>query len=93
MASDDLKLLLYILLKFMTIYNGPGGLTTKKGVPPENACRWHKAYVMMDKDGLRTSRTLKREFLMEKAWVSSLRRISKLAVPSLRTGAWQWEMQ
>ncbi|KAG2030953.1 hypothetical protein BDR03DRAFT_986755 [Suillus americanus] len=66
-ASDDLKSLFYILLEFTTIYNGPGGLTTKKGVPPENAHRWHKAYVTMDKDGLRTSGTLKREFLMEKA--------------------------
>ncbi|KAG2743049.1 hypothetical protein P692DRAFT_20681465, partial [Suillus brevipes Sb2] len=29
-ASDDLESLFYILLEFMTIYNGPGGLMTKQ---------------------------------------------------------------
>ncbi|KAG1722406.1 uncharacterized protein EDB91DRAFT_1273798 [Suillus paluster] len=66
-ASDDLESLFYILLKFMIIYNGPGGLTTNREVPPENAHRWHKVYVTMDKDGLGTSGTLKKEFLMDKA--------------------------
>ncbi|KAG2115447.1 hypothetical protein DEU56DRAFT_919417 [Suillus clintonianus] len=66
-ASDDLKSLFYILLEFMTIYDGPGGQITNDGVPPENSRRWHKAYVKMDKDGLRTSGSLKREFLMDMA--------------------------
>ncbi|KAG0708313.1 hypothetical protein DFH29DRAFT_870873 [Suillus ampliporus] len=64
-ASDNLESLFYILLKFTIIYNGPGGLITNRGVPPDNACRWHKAYVVMDQDSLRTSGSLKKEFLMD----------------------------
>lgn len=64
-ASDDLESLFYILLEFTMIYDGPGGLITHKGVPPENYRRWHKAYVAMDKDGLGTSGSLKKEFLMD----------------------------
>ncbi|KAG2098689.1 uncharacterized protein F5147DRAFT_777530 [Suillus discolor] len=66
-ASDDLESLFYILLEFTIIYDGPGGLITNRGVPPENSCRWHKAYIAMDKDGLRTSGSLKKEFLMDTA--------------------------
>ncbi|KAG1783138.1 hypothetical protein EV702DRAFT_1191576 [Suillus placidus] len=66
-ASDDLKSLFYILLEFTTIYGGPNGLITDRGVPPENTCRWNKVYMMMDRDGLGTSGSLKKEFIMDKS--------------------------
>ncbi|KAG1790047.1 uncharacterized protein HD556DRAFT_1310846 [Suillus plorans] len=37
------------------------------GGAPKNSRRWHKAYVAMDKDGLGTSGSLKKEFLMDTA--------------------------
>jgi hypothetical protein len=66
-ASDDLKSLFYIFLKFMTIYSGPSGLIMDRGVPPKNAHRWNKAYMMMDRDSLGTSGSLKKEFIMDKS--------------------------
>jgi hypothetical protein len=68
-ASDDLKSLFYIFLKFMTIYSGPSGLIMDRGVPPKNAHRWNKAYMMMDRDGLGTSGSLKKEFIMDKSLI------------------------
>ncbi|KAG0697849.1 hypothetical protein DFH29DRAFT_1003401 [Suillus ampliporus] len=65
-ASDDLESLFYILLEFTTMYEGPGGKASAKGVHPVNAPRWCKAYLMMDEDGLGTSGSLKKEFLIEK---------------------------
>ncbi|KAG2125258.1 hypothetical protein BD769DRAFT_1668989 [Suillus cothurnatus] len=67
MASDDLESLFYIFLKFTTIYGGLGSLIMDRGVPPENACRWNKSYMMMDRDGLGTSGSLKKEFIMDKS--------------------------
>lgn len=65
-ASDDLESLFYILLKFPTMYEGPSGKASVEGVHPLNAPRWCKAYLMMDGDGIRTSGSLKKEFLTEK---------------------------
>ncbi|KAG1900142.1 uncharacterized protein F5891DRAFT_980435 [Suillus fuscotomentosus] len=65
-ASDDLESLFYIFLKFTMTYEGPGGKASTEGVQPVNAPRWHKAYLMMDQDGLGTSGSLKKDFLMEK---------------------------
>jgi hypothetical protein len=65
-ASDDLESLFYILLEFTTTYEGPSGKASVEGVHPVNAPRWRKAYLMMDGDGLGTSRSLKKEFLTEK---------------------------
>ncbi|KAG1768592.1 hypothetical protein EV702DRAFT_1203220 [Suillus placidus] len=65
-ASDDLESLFYIFLEFTTTYEGPSGKVSAEGVQPVNAPRWRKAYLTMDKDGLGTSGSLKKEFLMEK---------------------------
>jgi len=62
--ADDLESLFYIFLEFTTVYDGPGGEISDKGVHPENARRWRKAFVTMDQDGLGTSGTLKREFIL-----------------------------
>ncbi|KAG1861976.1 hypothetical protein C8R48DRAFT_673411 [Suillus tomentosus] len=65
-ASNDFESFFYIFLEFMTIFGGPGGLITDRGVPPKNTCRWNKVYMMMDVDGLGISGSLKKEFVMEK---------------------------
>jgi len=83
MASDDLESLFYIFLKFTTIYGGLGSLIMDRGVPPKNAYRWNKAYMMMDRDGLGTSRSLKKEFIMDKSPIYELASYFQACCPIL----------
>jgi len=62
--ADDLESLFYIFLEFTTVYDGPGGEISDKGVHPANARRWRKAFVTMDQDGLGTSGILKEHFIV-----------------------------
>ncbi|KAG2028718.1 kinase-like domain-containing protein [Suillus americanus] len=64
-ASDDLESLFYIFLEFTLLYEGPGGKITDQGIYPINASRWRKAYIAMDRDGLGTSGSLKKEFITD----------------------------
>ncbi|KAG1837090.1 hypothetical protein F4604DRAFT_1692459 [Suillus subluteus] len=64
-ASDDLESLFYIFLEFTITFGGPGPQMTGGGVQPDNAIRWRIAYASLDRHGLGTSGTLKKEFITD----------------------------